>query len=314
MSFATKIKEELIHLENLTTEEKKAELCAYIRYQGTVSMMSGKVYFFISTERLYLIRRVKTLLNEIYGLTSQTLIEEGKRLAKNKKFELYVYEGERVLKDLYIIPENGFPLMLPVHEDILNSKENRLLRSYLRGAFIANGSINDPTKKYSYHLEIYSSSKTLIDETYRFIRKFRLNVKQTVRNTQHLCYIKASEDIADFLKIIGSLQGLFHFEDVRITRDSKNYINRIMNAEIANEQRIQTSSMEHLDMIATYEAHIDPQEIPEKIRDVIALRKMYPDVSLSELAEYSDAQFTKSSINHQLRKIREYVKALEEEV
>jgi DNA-binding protein WhiA len=181
-------------------------------------------------------------------------------------------------------------------------------RSFLRGVFLASGSINSP-KSSSYHLEIHSFRESDAINITDLLNFFNLNAKTLKRKRGFISYIKESEKIADFLRVSGAISSLFEFEDERIKRDFVNSITRVMNMDIANQNKTLNAANNQLRSISILENMTDLSKLPKSMKEAIDLRKKYPESSLNELSDYSDDMFnkiiSKSALNHRFRNIKE---------
>jgi DNA-binding protein WhiA len=186
-------------------------------------------------------------------------------------------------------------------------------RAYLRGAFLASGSVNSPETS-AYHLEIQAFSEkqaNIIADTANF---FGLNTKVSKNKRGYISYIKEAEKIADFLRVVGANNSLFEFEDSRIKRDFKNSINRVINCDIANERKALDAARKQLnDILIIEEKH--KGKLPTSMEEAIQLRKKYPDSTLLELSyaskELFEKQISKSALNHRFRAIRDLANKIE---
>ena len=183
-----------------------------------------------------------------------------------------------------------------------------LTRAYLRGVFLAIGSINDP-KKSRYHLEFLVQSKKYAEFLVHILNKFNLNSKYIKRDSKYMVYMKEAEKISDFLRIINATNAVFYYEDIRIYRDHKNMTNRLNNCEQANvDKMIETANKQVKDIELLIKNGI-LELMDEKIIQVANYRKMYPEVSLQELSEIityeTGKSITKSGVYHRLKKIEQ---------
>ena len=181
-------------------------------------------------------------------------------------------------------------------------------RAYVRGAFLASGSINSP-KSASYHLEIHTFDEFQANNLTALLNYFQLNAKTLKRKRGFISYIKESEKIADFLRVVGAMSGLFYYEDERIKRDFVNSITRVMNMDIANQNKTLEAANRQLRSISVLENMMDIRKLPKSMREAITLRQTYPESSLNELSDYSTDLFnksiSKSALNHRFRNINE---------
>lgn len=176
-------------------------------------------------------------------------------------------------------------------------------RAYLRGAFLAGGSVNHPESS-SYHLEIFTSYEEHGRALVELLATFEIKAKLIERKKGFVMYIKESEKITEFLNIIGAHQALFQFEDARIMKDMRNSVNRLVNCETANLNKSVAASMKQLENIELIEARLGLDQLPEKLREIALIRKQNPDVNLKELGELiPSGKVSKSGINHRFRKL-----------
>jgi DNA-binding protein WhiA len=182
--------------------------------------------------------------------------------------------------------------------------------SYLKGIFLSCGSINDPSKS-KYHLELLVKSKEIADVVIDLLKEFNFNAKLITRNKGYMVYIKSSEEISDFIKMLNAIDALFYYEDIRIYRDHKNMVNRLNNCEQANVEKMMKTCNEQIDNIHYLEENDMLNLLDEKTRAIADYRIKYPETTMLELADIisMETEFTisKSGINHGFRKIKEFV-------
>ena len=183
-------------------------------------------------------------------------------------------------------------------------------RAYLRGAFLAGGSVNNPETS-AYHLEVYSLYKEHSEGLMQIMNEFDLNAKTIERKKGFVTYLKEAEKISDFLSLIGAHQAMMRFEDVRILRDMRNSVNRIVNCETANLNKTIGASVRQVENIKYIDRTIGIDQLPERLQEIARLRVAYKEVSLKELGEkLSSGTVSKSGVNHRLRKIDEIADSL----
>ena len=225
MTFTRSIKEELTRLK-LSKKENLAEFSAFLALNGEFN----KDEILFSSKNLATIRRFYSLAKELYNPELETITKADKRIPSKGylvliKSELNKIESEHKLEQRDLITQS-----------------NDEKRAYLRGAFLAGGSINDPVSA-NYHLEIYTTDKKEAIFLQRLMNEFLLNAKITKRRESLIVYLKEAEAISEFLKLVSAFSGLFKFEELRIQRDFNNSINRIINCEIANEKKTLDTAM-----------------------------------------------------------------------
>ncbi|QMU07146.1 DNA-binding protein WhiA [Levilactobacillus suantsaii] len=308
MSYASEVKKELTTLE-VHRDNAKAELVALIRMNGTLGLANHHFVLNVQTENPAIARRMYQLLKQFYDLESELLVRRKMKLKKNNLYIVRVKSGVTdVLSDLGIF--DGSQLSEAVPASIL--KSDLQMRSYLRGAFLAGGSVNNPETS-RYHLEIYSLYEEHNQMIARMMNQYNLHARSIERRSGYITYLKGAEHIADFLSLIGATTAMLKFEDVRIMRDMRNSVNRLVNCENANLDKVATASTRQIDNIQYIEATVGLGQLPTKLREVAETRLAHQEVSLKELGDLvPGGPISKSGINHRLRKINDYAKHLRE--
>lgn len=306
MSFAAQTKKELTLIEAEKCCEK-AELSALIRMNGSVQKSGPKIVLDISTENAAIARRIYSLIKKTYKLHTELLVRKKMRLKKNNVYIVRVpNQVQDILADMHIVSE-GFHFTPGIDKKILKNPCCR--RAYLRGAFLAGGSVNNP-EGTSYHLEIASMYEEHCQALVKLANRFELNARFIERKKGYIFYLKEGEKIIEFLSLIGAHQALFRFEDVRIMKDMRNSVNRIVNCETANLNKTIGAAVRQLENIRLLQREIGLENLPEKLREVAEIRLQYPDVNLKEVGDLLKGSVSKSGVNHRLRKIDEWAEKL----
>lgn len=294
MTFTTKIKDEITKLDE-NKIESLVTLHSYLHYNAEIN--DNNIIIF--TENASVARYIFKLLKTHYNISVKLTIRV------QKKFKI---------KNIYILTIKE-KLSL-IKADIINtiSNINNLSEeeqvAFIKGAFLANGSINDPSKS-KYHLEflINNEADTLIIQN--LLKKLKYNIKIIKRTKGYMAYLKSSEEISDFIKMLNAINSLFYYEDIRIYRDHKNMVNRLNNCEQANMEKVLKTCDEQISNINYLIEHDLINLLDEKIQVAINYRKKYPETSLTELADIISLEtgksITKSGINHYFRKIKDLV-------
>ncbi|HJH10256.1 MAG TPA: DNA-binding protein WhiA [Metalysinibacillus jejuensis] len=307
MSFASETKKELTLIEaDLTCV--KAEVSALIRMNGSISFSNRQLSLDIQTENAAIARRLYTNLKKLYTYNVELLVRRKMRLKKNNVYICRVREGAReLLIDLHILTDD-FQFANQISPTLIPKTMQK--RAYLRGAFLAGGSVNNPETS-AYHLEIYSLYKEHSEALMQIMNEFELNAKTIERKKGFVTYLKEAEKISDFLSLIGAHQAMMRFEDVRILRDMRNSVNRIVNCETANLNKTIGASVRQVENIKYIDRTIGIDQLPERLQEIARLRVAYKEVSLKELGEkISSGTVSKSGVNHRLRKIDEIADSL----
>lgn len=308
MSFASEIKKELTIMES-DEEEQKAELAALIRMNGVISVSRQRYSLDVQTENAAIARRIYTLVKRNYDDTPiEVLVRKKMKLKKNNIYIVRLKERVRLmLRDLEIM-DGPHHIVRTISPQLV--KNSKCKRAYLRGAFLAGGSINNPETS-SYHLEIYNFHEEHNTSLSELLNTFGLKSKTLERKHGYIVYIKEAEKITEFLSIIGANNALFKFEDVRIVRDMRNSVNRLVNCETANLNKTIGAAFRQIENIKLIERTVGLDQLPEKLREIAVLRVEHEDVSLKELGELvSSGKISKSGVNHRLKKIDEFAEKI----
>ncbi len=306
MSFSANIKEEVTKVE-CNREEYISELSAIIRN----SAICNKDSIYITVENNSVARRIYTIFKNIYDVNIGITVRRRYGFSNNLIYILTiknkVYD---ILTDLSIWDKDSNYLDVPM-EYIVSDED--VIRAYLRGVFITCGSINDP-KTSRYHLEFIVDSKEYAMFLCNMLNEKGLNSKIIKREKSYTVYIKESEKISDFLRIIKAYNGVLYYEDIRIYRDHKNMTNRLNNCEQANMDKVFMTASKQIKDIEKLK-NLDMLDVlDEKLVLVINYRLKYPEASLQELAYIMSEELghtiTKSGLNHRFRKIRDIVSRL----
>ena len=303
MSFTSNIKNEISSIQ-YGESENFAELSAILNIGGKIFDDKFEIY----TENISVARRIYTLIKETYHVDIEMDNSGVNSLRKNRLVLLTVHEKvDLILNDLSIVLD-GRRLYVP-HNYLVDELKDK--QAYLRGVFMICGSINDP-KTSRYHAEFVISSEETAKFVNSLLNEMHFNSKVIKRDKNYMVYIKESEKISDFIKMLNATNSLFYYEDIRIYRDHKNMTNRLNNCEQANVDKIIASSNEQLELIRKLRETRDFDLLDERIKDISIYKEKYPESSMAELAEIISSEterpITKSCINHRFRKIKEMLK------
>ena len=180
--------------------------------------------------------------------------------------------------------------------------------AFLRGAFFAGGSITDPQKRY--HLELTTSHLQVSREIESLLVECGYPPKSLSRNGSSITYFKQSDQIEDFLTMIGAPVAAMNIMSAKLEKDLRNSVNRRLNCDSANLDKAVEAAQEQLEAIRRLQACDLLEQLPDKLQETAALRLEYPELSLSELAEEFDPPISKSCLNHRLRKLMELARKL----
>ena len=306
MSYASEVKKELtglqVHLDNA-----KAELMALIRMNGSLGIANRNMILNVQTESPAIARRIYSRLKQFYQVESEIVVRRKMKLKKNNQYVVRLrYHAQEILSDLGIL--EGFQIKEKVPMALL--KDDLMIRSYLRGAFLAGGSVNNPETS-RYHLEIYSLYEEHNEMIAQMINRYHLNARTTARRSGYIVYLKEAEKIAEFLQLIGATNGMLKFENIRIVRDMRNSVNRLVNCENANMDKVANASNRQIENIRLIDSMVGLDSLPEKLRAIAETRLAHQEVSLKELGVLvPGGPISKSGVNHRLRKLNAYAEEL----
>ncbi len=279
MSFSSDVKEELSKLSNLANKEcVKAELYGYI---CTANVAEEKKCLKFTTESEYNINRFSKLLNN-ENISNYDIDISG----KNYTITVAKKDTQNIL-ELY----NGY------------SVENLELtqKAYIRGAFLGGGSINNPKNKY--HIELSLKDKNIAEIIIDILKAYNINFK--ILNSQNKCsiYSKDGEEISKFLAFIGASKSVLVFEEIRVYRDMRNNINRIVNCETANLGKTVDAAVKQIEAINRLKENGKFNDLPDNLKEIANLRLANPEASLVELGQMLKKPIGKSGVNYRLNTI-----------
>ena len=187
-------------------------------------------------------------------------------------------------------------------------QDEQLARLYIREAFIKSGSINDPNKKY--HLQIMFKSDKKAEEMRKLLSNFDINAKIIKKENEHMLYIKDGEEISNFLALIGANKSVLRFEEIRVIKETRNEINRIVNCETANLNKTINASVKQIEDINFIKKMKKFNSLPDSLKEIAEVRIENPDMPLAELGKQLSNPISKSGVNHRLKKISLYAEEL----
>ena len=294
MSFSSDIKQELNKSNSLTNKENvKFELIGYLITANT-NVIKGKNIKF-STESDYNINRFSKLLSNLE--INHDIDVNGKTFnIVTKAFDI------DKLEFLEIRDEKVF--LKSEIEDIGNDrKAEEKKRAFIRGSFLGAGSINNPEN--SYHLEIVLSNENNLEILQNILRYFDVHTKELITKNRYSIYIKEGEEISKLLALIGANKAVMQFEDIRIQKEMRGKVNRIVNCETANLNKTINAAIEQIAAIKKLQKEGKFNKLDEHLKEIATLRIENPDMSLVELGKQLKEPVGKSGVNYRLKKIME---------
>lgn len=283
MSFSSDLKEELSKINNLAKKnEVKYELIGYLISKNATIVKNNIRY---ATESDYNINRFSKLLKNLN--INYDIEFDGKSFIitykiKNNIKEIYIQNSEMIIKNLFNINDNE-------------------KKSIIRGAFLGAGSINNPEK--SYHLEINLSNKNNLEYLYDILNKMNVESKKLDIDKKYSIYLKDGEDISKLIALLGANRSVLKFEDIRVQREMRGKVNRIVNCQTANLNKTINASVEQIDAIRKLQINNKFNKLDENLKEIALLRLEYPDMPLVELGKKLKVPIGKSGVNYRLKKI-----------
>ncbi len=314
MSFSSNVKSELSHHFGSARHCNIAELAAIINMCGEISCINNKFCIKIQTENATVARKYFTLIKKTFNIDSEITVRKNSQLKKNRVYTLTVRSNDdKVEKVLYA---TGIMKNIDGEKVIQNTIYPLVVsavcckRAYIRGAFLASGSITDPEK--TYHLEFVTDDEDYSNRLKDIINSFGVDSKVTKRKEHYIVYLKEGEQIVDILNVMEAYVALMDLENVRILKDMRNNVNRIVNCETANLNKTITASVKQAEDIDLINRLMGIDKLPLPLKEIALVRMEFPDASLKELGEMLDPPVGKSGVNHRLRKIGEIADGIRE--
>lgn len=309
MSFSALTKEELTRLPKGKQCCALAELAALVRMDGTLQISAGQQYALnVVSESAPVARRIYRLAKDVLERPVDIVVRRKLRLKKNNSYMVRIHlKGAEDLQTLGIFDQNA-QVQPGVAPDLVRHRCDR--KAYLRGAFLAGGSINNP--EGTYHLEIISNDERHAGDLCALLNRFKLGAKISRRKHWYVIYLKESEHIVEFLALVGAHKALLEFENVRVMKDMRNQVNRLVNCETANLNKTVDAAVRQMENIEFVRSTVGLHSLPPNLQEMAALRLKYPDATLKELGEMLVPQVGKSGVNHRMRKIEEFAERIRE--
>lgn len=313
ITFSGKIKEELSRQWKEARHCQIAEVTAIISMCGKVSIDSRERYSVkVHTENLSVARKYFTLLRKTFNIETEVFVSRNK-CNGNVSYTVIIKRHEdamRVLQASKLIDQNG-----EISEEFsvvknLVIQHSCCKRAFIRGAFLAAGSMSNPEK--SYHIEIVCAAERKAEQLKDIINSFELDAKVIVRKKVYVVYLKEGSQIVDLLNIMEAPVALMEMENVRILKEMRNSINRKVNCETANINKTVSAAVKQIEDIRYIRDTIGLKKLPEELQEIAELRLEYPNETLKELGDLLQTPLGKSGVNHRLRKISRIVEELKE--
>lgn len=313
ISFSAKVKEELSKHWSTARHCQIAELAAIISMCGRVHIDSREQYSIkIHTENVSVARKYFTLVKKTFNIDTDVLVSRN-RVRKNVSYTVLVKEHQdtiRILQATKLIDANGEICEEVSAERNLVTQQTCCKRAFLRGAFLANGSMSNPEK--AYHLEIVCVARPKAEQVKNMIDSFGMEAKIIIRKKKYVVYLKEGSQIVDLLNVMEAPVALMEFENERILKEMRNSVNRKVNCETANINKTVSAAVKQAEDIRYIRDTIGLSKLSEGLEEIAEKRLMYPEATLKELGQLLTEPLGKSGVNHRLRKLSEIAEALRE--
>jgi len=278
MSFSSDVKAELARQNSKARHCQIAELSAMIMQEGRISMQPLALSF--ETENPLLLEKYATLMKRAFQIN----VEETLDSQKCKK----IIEA---IQGLYL-------------------EKTCCKRAFIRGAFLASGSMTDPNK--AYHFEIVCRTPEQASRLQELMREFETEPKVVERKNYYVVYLKEGSQIVDMLNVMEAYVSLMNLENVRILKEMRNSVNRQVNCETANISKTVNAAVKQIADIELIRDTEGLDSLPLPLREMAMVRMEYPEAPLKDLGQYMDPPVGKSGINHRLRKLAAVADAIRE--
>jgi hypothetical protein len=301
MSFTAEVKEELARVESKRPCCAIAELSALLRVEGTLHYTGGgRMRVEVATETAPVARKTIKLLRATFGLTTELTVRRSVLHKSNNYLITVVSQPDLppALQALGILDES----LSPIYEvpRWLVQKDCCAI-AYLRGVFLGGGFVADPHGDF--HFELTADSEPIAIALTGLMQRFGISARVTSRRGSYAVYLKGAEPIVTFLALVGAHQALLRTEDVRILKEMRNDVNRLVNAETANLQKTAAASAAQVAAVRALERARGIDSLPPALKEIAALRLEHPEASLRELGELADPPLSKSAVYHRIRRL-----------
>ena len=319
MSFSAEVKEELVKHIPSARHCQIAQIAAMITMEGKVSISADEEYrIIITTESIYVAECYDELVRRAFHICPEILCRKNRSVNGGYIYQILVLQHEEAMRILeatkLIHPVDvSTDAYANIYEDTIQQLVVQNVcckRAFLKGSFLAAGSISDPQK--GYHFEIVCDSEEKAVMMKEMMECFELEPKIIPRKKYFVLYLKEGSMIADMLKIMEAHISLLEFENVRILRDVRNDVNRKVNCETANLNKTVNAAVKQVEDILYLKGRGKLTNLPKPLLEIADLRSEYQDASLKELGDMLNPPVGKSGVNHRLRKISNYANEVRE--
>ena len=287
MSFSSDVKNELAKQYSKSRHCQIAELTGMFLMEGELNEAGTCMEF--HTDNMVLMEKFALLLKKAFSVDITKVLEEE--------------DSKRILAAMKIVPQE---FLMGENSRVANGmilQKTCCKRAFLRGVFMAAGSISDPSK--SYHFEIVCRSREQASQLQKIMESFQTEAKIVERKNHYVVYLKDGSQIVDMLNVMEAYVSLMNLENVRILKEMRNSVNRKVNCETANIGKTVNAAVKQIADIELIRDRLGLDNLPDNLREMALLRLEYPEAALKELGKYLEPPVGKSGVNHRLRKLGE---------
>ena len=311
MSFSSEVKEELSEQIASGRHCRLAETAAILSLCGKIVITENDRYCVkIQTENLAVARKYFTLLRKTFNIRAEVSVRKSREVRFYSVIVSKDPEARRLLGETCLLDEDGnvSECMSPMHHRLL--RQNCCRRAFIRGAFLAVGSVSDPKK--SYHFEIVCTAPEKARQLQELLASYDVDAKVVLRKRHYVVYIKEGSQIVELLGLMGAHISLMQLENVRIVKEMRNSVNRKVNCETANLNKTVSAAVRQAEDIRYIQEKIGLDKLPMDLEETARLRLEHTEASLKELGDMLSPKVGKSGVNHRLRKLSQIADDLRE--
>lgn len=313
ITFSGKVKEELSKHWSEARHCQIAEIAAIISMCGKVLINSREQYAVkVRTENISVARKYFTLLEKTFNIETETFVSRNKANGNISYTVMIKHHNDamKVLQASKLIDQTG-----EISEEFslvrnLIIQHSCCKRAFIRGAFLAAGSVSNPEK--SYHMEIVCAASRKAQQLQTIINSFGLDAKTIVRKRSYVVYLKEGSQIVDLLNIMEAPVALMEMENIRILKEMRNSVNRKVNCETANINKTVSAAVKQMEDIRYIQDEMGLSKLSENLQEIAELRLGHPNATLKELGDLLSTPLGKSGVNHRLRRLSEIAERLRE--
>ncbi len=311
MSFSSEVKEELSEQIASGRHCRLAETAAILSLCGKIVITENDRYCVkIQTENLAVARKYFTLLRKTFNIRAEVSVRKSREVRFYSVIVSKDPEARRLLGETCLLDDDGniSECMSPMHHRLL--RQNCCRRAFIRGAFLAVGSVSDPEK--SYHFEIVCAAPEKARQLQELLASYDVDAKVVLRKRHYVVYIKEGSQIVELLGLMGAHISLMQLENVRIVKEMRNSVNRKVNCETANLNKTVSAAVRQAEDIRYIQEKIGLDKLPMDLEETARLRLEHTEASLKELGDMLSPKVGKSGVNHRLRKLSQIADDLRE--